>query len=55
MFFVMSTSGEIIDAKHRCKKCKGKKVVQESKVLEVNLLLSEVWLLIGFFGQRIAS
>jgi len=32
-----SGEGEIIDAKHRCKKCKGKKVVQESKVLEVQV------------------
>jgi len=29
--------GEIIDAKHRCKRCKGKKVVEESKILEVQV------------------
>jgi len=29
--------GEIIDAKHRCKKCKGKKVTEESKILEVHI------------------
>ena len=51
--FFISTLGEIIDAKHRCKKCKGKKVVQESKVLEVNVMLSEILLLIGFVGQHI--
>jgi DnaJ-class molecular chaperone len=27
--------GEIIDEKHRCKQCKGKKVVSEKKILEV--------------------
>lgn len=32
---MFSFSGEIIDPKHRCKKCKGKKVVEESKILEV--------------------
>jgi len=29
--------GEIIDAKNRCKKCLGKKVVEESKILEVHV------------------
>jgi len=29
--------GEIIDPKDRCKQCKGKKVVQESKIIEVEI------------------
>jgi len=29
--------GEIIDPKYRCKKCKGKKVTEESKILEVQV------------------
>ena len=29
--------GEVIDPKNRCKKCHGKKVCDETKILEVNL------------------
>ena len=38
--FLNLIPGEIIDPKHRCKKCKGKKVVNEAKILEVNLNLA---------------
>lgn len=31
-------SGEVIDSKNRCKKCVGKKVVEETKILEVTQL-----------------
>ena len=27
--------GEVIDAKNRCKRCLGKKVIEETKILEV--------------------
>jgi len=29
--------GEVIDAKHRCKHCQGKKIVKERKILEVHI------------------
>ena len=34
-FFVCDLSGEVLNPKDRCKKCQGKKVVKESKILEV--------------------
>ena len=33
-------SGEVINPKDRCKKCQGKKVCKESKILEVSCLNS---------------
>ena len=33
---VCDFSGEVLNPKDRCKKCQGKKVVKESKILEVN-------------------
>jgi DnaJ family protein A protein 2 len=30
-------TGNQIDAKHRCKKCSGKKIFKEKKVLDVNV------------------
>lgn len=29
--------GEVIDPKHRCKNCNGKKIVKERKILEVHI------------------
>jgi len=37
MFSLFLFLGEVIDAKNRCKKCLGKKVVEETKILEVSL------------------
>lgn len=34
---VLCCSGEIIRQKDRCKKCKGKKVMEETKKLEVHM------------------
>ena len=32
---VCDFSGEVLNPKDRCKKCQGKKVIKESKILEV--------------------
>ena len=39
---ICDSSGEVINPKDRCKKCQGKKVCKESKILEVSWILLQV-------------
>ena len=43
-------TGERIDPKLRCKKCVGKKVNRERKILEVVVDKGKKWILIIYFG-----
>lgn len=36
--YILYILGEVINPKDRCKKCEGKKVVKESKILEVSII-----------------